>query len=410
LKSEKSSLAFDKIVQYLVASGLIKKNKKQRIDSTHIIADVKELGRLELLTETIRLFCTDIIPYMEYFDSKLEDLVACYFEKMSIRGISDAIRDQMILDAGRAMRVFIEWPKCFKQGKDIFGLESYQTLKLVLEQNFLENNNIGTCELIKVATGKDHICSPHEADAEYANKGGKGWLGYKTQVVETVSGTEDINFITHIEINTATTHDSEVVGPIIEELKSKEIVPTKLYGDTHYNSQDNIEEASKQSIELKGPVAPLPKKEKLEKNKGFEFDEWKKVVICPMKVCSRKCIMRPGDGEHIAATFPQSECVTCTRKNICQPEVRGKRIVFRKVSKILTERRKQMETEAFKKDMHHRNGIEGTLSGLVRGQGLRRMRYRGIAKASLQVKFCGAAANISRLHRHNQIMSATKAA
>lgn len=55
-----------------------------------------------------------------------------------------------------------------------------------------------------------------------------------------------------------------------------------------------------------------------------------------------------------------------------------------------------MRTEEFKKDMHHRNGIEGTQSELVRGYGLRKARYRGKKKVRLQNYLIGAACNIKR--------------
>ena len=46
--------------------------------------------------------------------------------------------------------------------------------------------------------------------------------------------------------------------------------------------------------------------------------------------------------------------------------------------------------------MKHRNAIEGTQSELVRGHGLRRARYRGLAKVKLQNYFIGAACNVKR--------------
>jgi len=46
--------------------------------------------------------------------------------------------------------------------------------------------------------------------------------------------------------------------------------------------------------------------------------------------------------------------------------------------------------------MKHRNAIEGTQSELVRAHGLRRARYRGLAKAKLQNYFVGAACNLKR--------------
>ena len=45
----------------------------------------------------------------------------------------------------------------------------------------------------------------------------------------------------------------------------------------------------------------------------------------------------------------------------------------------------------------HRAGIEGTLSQAVRAFGLRRTRYRGLAKTSLQHVATAAAMNVERI-------------
>lgn len=408
VNNEKASLAFDKVLEHLVSVGLVKKRGKQRIDSTHIIANVRELSRLELLTETLRLFCVDIKKHkISLEDDVLLNYFELYIEKFSIKGLSNAVRDELIQQAGNAMQAFVEWTKNSCHSKKITGLKSFEVLEKVLSQNFEqkqeENKKI---ELIKVATGKDHICSPHEVGAEYANKGGAGWLGYKAQVVETVNGEEEVNFITHIEATAATDHDGNKVLPIVDELERKEVAPAELYGDTHYNTEDNIKELKsddiESNIELKGPVVQKPAKKTQEKNKGFTHNREDNTVICPIGVISKKCTKRKNDNR-ISASFPQEKCNACNRRDKCRPEVRGKCIEFWPESKILAERRALMETDDFKEDMHKRNGIEGTISGLVRGQGMRRIRYRGQPKANLQIKFCGVAANISRLHRYREI-------
>jgi len=59
--------------------------------------------------------------------------------------------------------------------------------------------------------------------------------------------------------------------------------------------------------------------------------------------------------------------------------------------------RKRQKTEAFKKDYYqHRSGVEGPLSALVRGHGMRMSRYIGHKKHNLQAVFTGCAANIKR--------------
>ncbi len=63
---------------------------------------------------------------------------------------------------------------------------------------------------------------------------------------------------------------------------------------------------------------------------------------------------------------------------------------------LLEQRRKEQKTEQFKERMHQRNGLEGTISELARAHGLRRSRYRGLAKVALQNFFIGTACNVKR--------------
>ena len=61
----------------------------------------------------------------------------------------------------------------------------------------------------------------------------------------------------------------------------------------------------------------------------------------------------------------------------------------------LQSRRREMPTQAFKKQMHHRSAIEGTISEFVHNGG-RRTRYRGLAKTALANYLHGAAVNAKR--------------
>jgi hypothetical protein len=64
----------------------------------------------------------------------------------------------------------------------------------------------------------------------------------------------------------------------------------------------------------------------------------------------------------------------------------------------LQEARKRQKTEAFKEEYHkHRSGVEGCLSALARGNGMRVSRYTGNRKRHLQAMFSGSAANLKRV-------------
>lgn len=397
--NNQASYAFDKVIEHLISVGLIKKGLKQRIDSTHIVGNVRELSRIELLHETLRLFCRDATSSLSLMGEALIEKHSYYSEDISIRGISDQQRTKYSREAGLTMKVFIDWVARLPQSDKLKECASFETLKKVYEQNFMDDGtDPGGPKLIKVATGKDHICSPHEPDARFANKGGNTWLGYKAQVAETIpEGPGDVGFLTYIDVQEATEHDSSAAAPYASYQADKQMMPSEVYGDTHYNSSENIEAFSANGVQLKGPVSPKPEKATLKKNAGFEADIKNHKITCP-EGREAASLSEWKDGR-VSGTFGKKDCQDCQRNETCQPENSGKKITIRPESELLKRRRALMETKEFKLDMHKRNGIEGTLSGLVRGNGMRRSRFRGKAKTELHIKLSGAAANISRLHR-----------
>ncbi|MCX6128417.1 MAG: transposase [Proteobacteria bacterium] len=411
IENEKASLAFDRILEHLKECGLVRKGSKQRIDSTHVIGDVRELSRIELFHETLRLFMENVKTHKPSMPSLLQEKHEYYISSISTRGASDKQKAKFIAEAGLTMKSFIAWAKDYRKAEAIATLASFQTLITVFHQNFMDEGieDDSAPELIRIATGKDHVCSPHEPEARYGSKGGEGWLGYKMQVAEEVPESEGLpNFITYIDVCDATDHDSKTIEPFIAEQDSKNIKPSEVYADTHYNTADNIEELKLQDIDLKGPVMPVPNKQREPENQGFTYDAEKQILRCPLGFEAEKTSFQKPDKIH--GRFSAITCLKCKRRKLCKPQKSGKRVTIRDSKEILKTRRNEMQTEAFKKDMHKRNGIEGTISGLVRGQRLRRSRYRGKSKVQLHIKFSGAAANLIRLHGVRCVQNAKKAA
>jgi hypothetical protein len=148
------------------------------------------------------------------------------------------------------------------------------------------------------------------------------------------------------------------------------------------------------------PVAPIPQKKTEKKNQGFEIGVEEQKTTCPAGHEPKKYTV--WKNEKAAGSFGNKQSSKCSRQDIGLPEKCGKRIEVRLENDILKQRRALMKTDQFKLDMHKRNGIEGTISGITRGQGMGRSRFKGKEKSRLQIKFSGAAANISRLHRNKQ--------
>ncbi len=54
ITNKQQSLLFDRVIDLLRAKNLLKARGKQRTDSTHVLASIRVMNRLELVTETLR--------------------------------------------------------------------------------------------------------------------------------------------------------------------------------------------------------------------------------------------------------------------------------------------------------------------------------------------------------------------
>ncbi len=115
-----------------------KKNGKQWIDSTHVIAKVREISRLELLQETLRLFCEDALIYRAEGSSSVSDALDRYQDQKSVYQMTDETKASRIRDTGLAMRTLIAWAAGSKSLEDLRAKTSFETLKKVFRQNFTE--------------------------------------------------------------------------------------------------------------------------------------------------------------------------------------------------------------------------------------------------------------------------------
>jgi transposase len=128
----------------------------------------------------------------------------------------------------------------------------------------------------------------------------------------------------------------------------------------------------------------------------FRYDEEKQTLTCPQGITTRESYFdkrRQIKSFH----FPMSRCNRCPVQSKCTNDKDGRRMVA--ISSVNTELREAEQynlTEQFKEEMKLRPPIEGKLSELTRYHGLRRAKYRGLSKVSLQCYFTAVAVNIKR--------------
>jgi transposase len=125
-------------------------------------------------------------------------------------------------------------------------------------------------------------------------------------------------------------------------------------------------------------------------------------VTCPEGKTS--VVWKPGQdrwgNEVIHNEFARREGLACASRPLCtraKSEGREMTLRPRERHEALQVARVQQETAEWKEEYAVRAGIEGTLSQGMRGFGLRRCRYIGLAKARLQHVATAAAINVYRL-------------
>ncbi|GAA3741195.1 hypothetical protein GCM10023082_42730 [Streptomyces tremellae] len=104
----------------------------------------------------------------------------------------------------------------------------------------------------------------------------------------------------------------------------------------------------------------------------------------------------------IRVRFNKSDCPPCPVRGQCATSSVGRRLTLRprEEHEALRQARADQDTGTWKERCTIRAGVEGAISQGVRRWGLRRSRFRGLAKTSLQHQLTGAATNLARIDTH----------
>jgi hypothetical protein len=278
-------------------------------------------------------------------------------------------------------------------------LAELQVLRTVLEQQF--PSGAGGPPATRRPTGGEVIESPHEPEARFGSKRGKGWIGYKVQVTETCDADQP-HLIVDIEPTRATANDSPELPKIQARLKERDVLPSEQQVDQGYMSGQRMAESADLGINLMG--VPLDDTQGPDgfRQEDFQVDEAAQHATCPAGHTSVVWSEHPVPGApalQIKLRFDAPTCQACPFFGQCTTSSQGRSLTLHPYRALLAQRRAEAQTEDFKNRLHLRAGIEGTLSELVRGHRLRWARYRGQAKLRLQTYFTAIAVNLKRVTR-----------
>lgn len=397
---EAEGRVFERLVAEFQALGLIKERGKQRTDSIAMLTKVRRLSRLELVVETLRLAVGAVLQADAEWATRL--IPPSWEGRYGERFVMQRHTPEEWQEHDRHVGQDGEWFLARLEGEgapaELKYLPEVQVLKTVWPQQFREAEGKVVYQVGSHYDGHTQIQSPHDPEARYSRKRLQEWVGGKVQVTET----EDEGYphlITDIAGTCSSTTDWEALPEIQQRLKKRQCLPEKQYADSGYLSGPNLDHSQRLGIDLIGPVPPvISKQSKIPDGivtEQFEIDVEKQQAICPAGIQGKPDLGWEGK---IRFRFADQVCLACALRARCCTGKGGRTLCVGFTYPLLQQARQRQTTETFKKDYHqHRSGVEGCLSALVRGNGLRVSRYIGNQKRHLQALFCGAAANIKRV-------------
>jgi len=391
---------FDRLLGQLQGLGLIKRRGRQRTDSLAVLTKVRDLNRLELVSETLRLalralLAADASWTRENVPPTWEER---YGERCIAGRLSEEQRKTLEQEVGSDGQWLLDRLQAETTSPALRGLPAVQVLRSVWSQQFEVVEGKTVFQAPGPYEGTSRIQTPHDPEARYSKKGKQSWIGDKLQVTET----DDEGYphlITDIAMTSSVKADATELKEIQSRLEARGLLPGEQLADAAYVSGPNLEHSQGMGIELIGPVqggqSPQACKPDGITQDQFRVDWKAHTAICPAGQTSNKGSRHDSGGTRFR--FQNTVCAACPLHARCCNSPHGRTVTISPYHEILSAARARQNTEAFKiLYRQHRGGIEGCLSALARGHGVRVKRYIGQSKGHLQALFTGVAFNLRR--------------
>jgi len=383
LKAEVMDLSAE-IAECMNIKGNIK-----RMDSLMISSHCKKLSRLQLFYTTIAALIKRI------FDDNNESLSGFseFRHYLSKEDMNNTIYRCKSNDVkGRLSKVAKDAVALRDKCAHLSETEEYKHLcRLIDEQiSFVDDKP-------EAIPGKEvsptSMQNPIDPDATFRRKAGTDYTGYVGNVVESMG--EDSAIITQFDYQANSYSDSRFCKDVLDEM-GKQSEQVTLVADGAYFSQENVEKADENNIEL--VTTSLSGQTPDEEIANFVVDgENHQVVSCPAGKAPTD-FTYDEENRQYKIVYEKWQCAECPYKDKCKAKLQKDRAVvnifegriFRAqyMKKLLSDRYKQLQKL--------RNGVEGVPSILRRRYAVDSIPAYGLVRSKLwfTIKIC--AINITR--------------
>jgi transposase len=415
LAHEAAQRLLDTFLSTCKARGWLKVRGTQRTDSTHVLAAIRMLHRLECVLEA-----------MHYALNQLSDVAPAWvrqqvppvwYTRYGLRSDQARLpkaaskREALARQVGADGYELLTWVQTDDTPFGLKELPALEALRQIWVQQYYRCTVPGL-ETRRWRTSDERppsavrIASPYDLEARYSRKRETHWVGYKVHLTEACD-TDSPNLITQVMTTPATTQDS-MMGPTIQQdLANRHLLPGIHLLDSGYVDADLLVTAQTQhQIDVIGPPFGSYSRQRRE-GRGYDLQafviEWEaQQARCPQGQTSVH--WRPGhnvSGDPVVRIrFDGATCRVCPTRQACTSARGAPRqltIGLQSHHEALQTARHRQETPEFAAQYALRAGVESSLSQGTRRFDLRRSRYLGLARTHLQHLLTATAMNIVRV-------------
>lgn len=396
-----------------VRDGAIKalgvSTRHQRLDSTHVISNIRVRGRVVLFANTLRVFLKSLN------ESQLaripKDIESWYCsEPEGWFGLPAAEQKAKLKQLAQYL---YELLTLFQKDEDVIHSEPYHLLQRLFSEHCELTETPSDAQDAKVQLKKEiegeMLQSPYDPDASYGHKG----VGYSVHIAETCNNAGPSEIITDYEVHGAARSDVGKALSVIERLDASGLKPETLFADGGYPSVPSTLKVVEQNIEFMTPVNRSRLSDEVMGRDRFEFNVDGFVTRCPMghhPIDHRVLSRNNGTDRCLHAIFDGDLCRACTRLDRCpvrapnhrargctaQETVGDFRLEITPEMRLRDTMYSLQQTEAWRDRYKIRSGIEATNSELKRSHGFGKLRVRRAAKVCFAVACKLIACNVKR--------------
>jgi transposase len=407
------SLLFDMLLTWCRERKLVKARGRQRTDSTHILAAVRALNRIEVVGETLRYALNTLAIVAPEWLRTISS--PAWRDRYARRAEDDRLPTTQAARAALALTIghdgwrllsavdHADAPRWLRE------VPAVAILRRVWIQNYLrDGTQLQWREADNIPPAARFISSPYDLDAHYARKHTTQWVGYKAHLTETCE--DDLpHLITHVETTIGPASDGAATPKIHAALQQRDLLPGTHIVDTGFLDADLfVKSRDDYGVDLLGPTR-LDYHWQARAGAGFDAQhfqiDWdQQHATCPAAKTSiswTPAVDNRGNAV-IKVKFSSKDCRRCDHVVQC---VRSTKRYPRRTLTVrpqpqyraLQVARQREATDAFQAEYARRAGIEGTISREVRAARLRRTRYIGLARVHMGHILTAVGLNVLRL-------------